>query len=217
MAKSENIEGIVFDLDGTLTKSDLTIFKTMEAVFEKMEIEQRIPYEKFCTMIGFHFQDIFREHKIDIPDIEHFITTYKSHYFEYINDTTVYPGVYEILEYLKEHKYKTAILTTKAQDQVEQICEHFGLTKYFDIIKGRIVGEQIKPSPEPLCKIAFDLNLDTKNLLMVGDTIIDVECGKSAGSLTAAALYGYGNNDEIKNMNPDFILNDINKLYEILQ
>jgi hypothetical protein len=38
------------------------------------------------------FFRIFNELKIPVPDIEHFINVYKNYYFDFIDESNIYPG-----------------------------------------------------------------------------------------------------------------------------
>jgi HAD superfamily hydrolase (TIGR01549 family) len=50
---------------------------------------------------------------------------------------------------------------------------------------GRRDGLAHKPSPEPLIYICNELDIKISETLMVGDTELDIQCGKSAGSKLA--------------------------------
>ena len=54
------------------------------------------------------------------------------------------------------------------------------------------------------------------NSLMVGDTELDILCGKSAGAKTAVVAYGYRKFEELKTYNPDFYINDLIEIKEII-
>ena len=141
-----------------------------------------------------------------MPDFEKFITIYKINYFEQMEYSKVYDGVEETLASLKDRNIKVSLLTTKIQDQADRIIDHFNLRKYFDLVMGRRDGIAHKPSPEPLLKICDDLAVDVKNTLMVGDTELDIQCGKNAGSYTCGVLYGYRTKELLEIEKPDFII-----------
>ena len=56
-----NIKHICFDLDGTLVKSDTTIYKATLKTLEHLNIKGEIAEDKFIEMIGMHFVDIFEK------------------------------------------------------------------------------------------------------------------------------------------------------------
>ncbi len=146
-----NIKHICFDLDGTLVKSDTTIYKATLKTLEHLSIKGEIEEDKFIEMIGMHFIDIFNNFNLDVPDFQKFIGIYKKLYFDFIDESKVYPEVEDTLSFLKNEKdLKISLLTTKGQDQAEKIIDHFDFSKYFDFVMGRREGIAHKPSAEPL-------------------------------------------------------------------
>ncbi|MBK7631530.1 MAG: HAD-IA family hydrolase [Ignavibacteriales bacterium] len=213
---NQKISHCCFDLDGTLVDSNKTIYESTVFTLRKLNIHFNIDKELFALKIGQHFVDIFNAFNIDVPDFEKFIKIYKENYFEQMKYSTVYSGVEKTLESLKNQNIKVSLLTTKVQDQADKIIDHFNLRKYFDLVMGRRYGIAHKPSPEPLLKICIDLNVDVKNTLMVGDTELDIQCGKNAGSSTCGVLYGYRTQELLEIENPDFIVGGINEILNIV-
>jgi HAD superfamily hydrolase (TIGR01549 family) len=212
----KRIKHLCFDLDGTLMDSLTTIYRTTLKTLDILKIENSLPEAELKNRIGYHFSDIFRELKIPVADVEHFINVYKQMYFNYIDDSRIYPGVIEVLKYLKKNNYRVSLLTTKAQDQAEKITEYFRLSDYFNLLMGGRPGIAVKPSPEPLIKICNELNIQPAATLMIGDAEIDIACGKNARALTCAALYGYRERDKLFEMNPDFVVEDIKEITSII-
>jgi HAD superfamily hydrolase (TIGR01549 family) len=210
------IKATVFDLDGTLVSSHETIYKATHHALKEVGIQIEMAHDKFLNMIGMHFEDIFLEFGFMVPDFEHFISIYKKIYFDYINNSSLYPGVPEILEYLKKSDIKIGLLTTKGQDQAEQILKHFELFDKFDSIMGRRPGIAHKPSPEPLLKLCDEIKIKVKNTLLVGDSELDIECGKNAGSFTCAVTFGYRSKELLEKYHPDFLINHIGDIENIL-
>jgi len=211
------INSVVFDLDGTLMQSHGSIYKATVKTLEEFNIDVNFTEQEFNGKIGAHFKDIFAEFQVAVDDLEYFIERYKSYYFDFIDDSKFYPNVFEVLKKLNENKISVSILTTKAQDQVDKIVEHFNIRHYFKITMGRRPGMKIKPAPDMLQKICTDLNILPGNTLMVGDSELDVLCGKSAGAKTCAVTYGYRNADALKKENPDYLIQDIEDLIKILK
>ena len=182
------IKHCCFDLDGTLVDSNKTIYNATAYSLGKLGIDFNVSKDLFELKIGQHFVDIFNAFNIEVPDLEKFISIYKNNYFEQMEYSKVYDRVEETLAALKNQNKKVSLLTTKIQDQADRIINHFNLRKYFDLVMGRREGIAHKPSPEPLLKICKDLIVDVKNTLMVGDTELDIQCGKNAGSYTCGVL-----------------------------
>ncbi|MBN1300597.1 MAG: HAD family hydrolase [Melioribacteraceae bacterium] len=211
------IKLVVFDLDGTLTKSDKSILKSMRYALDKMGIDDDIDIPKFQDLIGHHFRDIFSGLGIDVPDLASFINEYKTAYKVFISESRLYEGVLDILSWLKNENYKTALLTTKLQDQADVIIDHFQLRDYFDSVVGRREGVAHKPAPDQYLMICKELSVDPVNSLMVGDTELDIRCGKNASALTCAVSFGFRKLEEIEKENPDYIIHQMIHLKNVLK
>jgi len=217
MKNTDLIKHICFDLDGTLVESGTTIYKAVKAALQRMNIIVLIPENEFMGMIGKHFNEIFDSLKISIPDFNEFISIYKKYYFNFINDSVLFPGVTEVFVYFKRKGIKTSLLTTKAQDQADKIVDHFGLREIhnsagLNYVMGRRDGIAWKPSPEPLQIICDELKLSPAETLMVGDTELDIRCGKNAGAKTCGVIYGYRTKEQIVPEMPDFVIEKISDL-----
>ncbi len=212
----DNISTVVFDLDGTLVQSHKNIYKATIHSFDKLKIKYNLPEEEFYTKIGHHFEDIFAEFEIVVDDFEEFIGIYKKIYFDYIDSSILYPGVEEVIDELKAREHKIALLTTKGQEQADKIIDHFNLGHNFDYIMGRRPGIPHKPAPDMLLKICEELHSDLVNTLMVGDTELDIECGKNAGAKTCGVTYGYRSKEQVKKLNPDFVIDELQQILTVL-
>lgn len=211
------ITHICFDLDGTLVDSKDTILESTKSALDKLNISYDIPLDAFTNMIGMHFVDIFEELKINVPDFEKFISIYKALYFDFMDSSYLYPGVQQTLQFLNENNIKVSLLTTKVQDQAEKIIDHFNLRSSFHYLMGRRDELAHKPSPEPLLYICKELKVEPSQTLIVGDTELDIQCGKSAGSKTCGMLYGYRTKNQLEKEKPDFLISGLNELKTILE
>jgi phosphoglycolate phosphatase-like HAD superfamily hydrolase len=210
------IKHICFDLDGTLIDSFQTIYKATLKAMKHLDISADLPEKGLYNRIGHHFIDIFNELKIPVPDVEHFISVYKNFYFDFIDESEVYPGIEDVLKQMQNNKILISLLTTKIQEQAEAILNHFNLSKYFDVIMGRRNHIPVKPSPIPLLKICSELNVEPGESLMTGDTELDINCGKNAGTMTCAVLYGYREKELLIKEKPDYVIENAAELNLLL-
>lgn len=203
-----SIKLLVFDLDGTLVSSHKTIYEATIHTLKYFNIGVHIPEEKFYEMIGWHFEDIFNVFGFRVENFEEFINVYKSVYFDYINYSQLYNGVETTLSQLKEKGFLISLLTTKGQEQADKLISYFGLIDKFDLIMGRRNGIKHKPSPEPLIKICEELKTNVEETIIIGDTELDIQCGKNAGAKTCAVTYGYRTKKTLEELTPDFIIDN---------
>ncbi len=212
MKNYSTIKLIVFDLDGTLINSYKTIFKTTLKTLQILNIPGIINENDFYGMMGHHFIDIFRELNIPVNDFDEFIDIYKNHYFDFINESTFYPGLLKTLEKLMKDGIKISLLTTKGQEQADKIINYFELKKFFTYIMGRRDGIADKPSADPLLHICNEVSVLPAETLMVGDTEIDIKCGKNAGTKTCGVLYGYRTGESLSKANPNCLISRIDEI-----
>jgi HAD superfamily hydrolase (TIGR01549 family) len=207
-----NVKHVCFDLDGTLVDSYLNIYKATLKTLEVLGIPAEFSEKEFYDRIGHHFMDIFNDLKIPVTDIEHFISIYKTFYFDFIDESTLYPGVTEVLQYLNDNNIRVSLLTTKGQEQADKIIDHFNLSNYFSRVMGRNAGSPVKPSPEPLLNICRDLNILPAESLITGDTELDIRCGISANVKTCGVTYGYRTREVLEKEKPNYIINNLIEL-----
>ena len=212
----KRIKHVCFDLDGTLIDSYQTIYKTTVRTLEHLNIKEPLLEIEFHKRIGHHFLHIFNDLNIPVTDIEEFIDIYKGYYFDFIDDSLIYSGVEDILGKLKKERIKISLLTTKGQDQADKIIDHFKLRKYFSLVMGRRKELAIKPSPEPLYFICNELQVEESYTLMVGDSELDINCGKDAGAFSCAVAYGYRSGELLESVKPDYIIDEIKDLLSVI-
>ena len=216
MILPETVKHVSFDLDGTLVDSYFTIYRSTVSSLKKLNIKQTLDEKEFRKRIGHHFIDIFKELNIPVTDFEEFINVYKDLYFEYISEAKLYRGVEDLLNFLNKKDVSVSLLTTKDQQQADKNIDHFGLRKNFSYVMGRRKGIANKPSGEPLILICKELNIPPAETLYVGDTELDIRCGKNAGTKTCAALYGYRSEGFLSAENPDYTISEISELKKII-
>jgi HAD superfamily hydrolase (TIGR01549 family) len=212
----KNIELVVFDLDGTLVASHETIYNSVVSTLKDLNINPAFSIEEFKPLIGLHFFDIFNNLGIELEDFEEYITIYKNYYFDFIEASEFYPNAEKIIGELQQSNIKSALLTTKSQGEADRILTHFGIHDNFDLVMGRRDGIANKPDPEPLLFISRELKIDPKNTLMVGDSEMDIRCGKNAGAVTCGVTFGYRSAEQIKAENPDYIIDDLAEIKNII-
>ena len=110
-----------------------------------------------------------------------------------MDTTQPYPGVEETLERLA--RMPMAVLTNKPVRISVRILEQMGLSKYFRVIYGGNSFETKKPDPQGATRILRDLDAEPREALLIGDSEVDVQTARNAGTLAAAVNYGFGVHD----------------------
>jgi HAD superfamily hydrolase (TIGR01549 family) len=181
-------------------------------------LEEQGP-DRTKALIGIPLSVIFSEllglPKTD-PAVIQCLETYKERYLKVCcDDSSLYEGVRELIPELAG-KYDIALATTKRTQVAELTLEYFGLLKYFKTVRGIDSVSEPKPSPEIINKILVENGFQKVEAMMVGDSIYDIDAGKSAGVFTVFVTYGYGEPDKIIKKEPDFIMESFNEFSELI-
>lgn len=161
------IKGVVFDMDGTLCLPQTPMFKEMrdalgitkatdilDYVHSLPEEEQELAQEKLRT--------IARKYMVHmIPQ----------------------PGLNELMDYIVFKQLKMTILTRNFLIPVEHLRSNF----LKDYPMSPIITREFrppKPAPDGILLIAETWGVDPRELIMIGDSIDDMQAGRSAGALT---------------------------------
>ena len=86
---------------------------------------------------------------------------------------------------------------------------------YFSTIVGAQDGVRLKPNKDMIELVISKLKLKSYSYYMIGDTSNDVEAARSAGIKSIIVSGGY-TDKAIKDINPDFFLNDMTELIGFL-
>jgi phosphoglycolate phosphatase len=99
----------------------------------------------------------------------------------------------------------------------EITLKEFDILKYFKDVIGGDSDDCLKPSPCPLNKALEYFKEKRDKSLIVGDMPVDIKTGKNAGIITCAVTYGVGEKEDIIKSKPDYIINDLIELKEIIR
>lgn len=129
----------------------------------------------------------------------------------------LYAGVLETLNQLKAAGKTLALVTNKPYRFVPAILASAGLDEYFSQALGGDSLAQKKPDPAPLLHVCQALNIAPEHSIMVGDSENDVLAAKAAGMRVVGVTYGYNYGRNIADSNPDWVLDNIKGLLDLLK
>ncbi len=101
-------------------------------------------------------------------------------------NATTKEGIGHVLDFVYKKGLKQAIYTYNTHDNAKLSLEKSSLLHYFDIIAGRDNIENPKPHPDHLLYICNALNVDTSEIIVIGDMHRDIEGGLNVGAKTIA-------------------------------
>ena len=108
--------------------------------------------------------------------------------YSLIPQCTMYEGMAEVLEIIRKHNIKAAIVSTSPRPYVEKLVAHFNLpvqhiVSYHD-------AKPIKPHPAQMLKALELMGEPASNVVSFGDRAIDIQASNAAGIESAACFWG---------------------------
>ena len=215
---------LLFDLDGTLTDSAEGIIKCVQYAAEKMGA----PYkdkEELKVFVGPPLSESFKKgYGFSEEDSKQAIIYYRER-FKPIGmfENAVYPGVPEMLKSMKEHGKINLIASSKPEEFVKTILEHFDIAKYFDIIVGASMDES-RNTKEAVIEEALSQLKNTDRYgqyshdkcVMIGDRKYDIHGAKYYGLRNIGVSYGFAPEGELKEAGADIIVDTVEELTQAL-
>ncbi|MCS7249470.1 MAG: HAD-IA family hydrolase [candidate division WOR-3 bacterium] len=220
------IKGVIFDLDNTLIDfvkmKDLAIEAAINYMIDaglnmdKEEIKKEI--YKIYEEKGIEYQEVFQDFLLKkFGEIDYKILAAGIVGYRRAKDFSLVPyphTEYTLLELIKRG-LKLAVISDAPKLQAYLRLCYLGFLNYFDCVVAYEDTKKKKPDPEPFLLVLKKLNLEPKEVIMVGDwRERDIIGAKLVGIKTAFARYGDTFNT--KESNADYELNDIIEIIKIV-
>lgn len=201
---------LIFDLDGTLIDSKRDISNSLNFAL-KEEGMPTLPHEQIEALVGHGARTLVRD-ALGNPSEEKVGRVFQVFWQRYLDhcldETHLYPGVAEFLE--RHSEWPMAVVTNKPELFSQKILEGLKIRSRFRwLIGGDTLAVQ-KPDPAVFDPIFRELGGEIQGL-MVGDSHVDVECGRAAGLKTCAVTYGFRSRAELLESQPDFLIENFSE------
>ncbi|SEK82592.1 phosphoglycolate phosphatase [Kosakonia sacchari] len=235
MDKLQSIQGVAFDLDGTLVDSAPGLTAAVDSALYALELPQA-GEARVVTWIG-NGADVLMERAFNWsrqeraiqravqgkPDIEDHVPQeeqirmlrklFNRYYEETVEEGSfLFPDVADTLAALHAKGLPLALVTNKPTPFVAPLLEALDIAQFFSFVVGGDDVVNKKPHPEPLLLVCKKLNIQPHELLFVGDSRNDILAAKAAGSVSVGLTYGYNYGEAITLSEPDLVFDHFKDL-----
>lgn len=206
---------LFWDLDGTLTDSSEGITKCAKLSLDRMGITGYEPGD-LLDFIGPPLRATFPKYGVEESKVEDAVAVYRSRYntigkFE----NKPYEGIRELLGKLKEAGFRHYVATSKPETLSKEILDKFEMSQYFEKICGATEDGRID-SKESVIRYLLSQIDCKKDILMIGDTVFDVQGAASHNIPTIGVSWGFGDTEEMMKAGALTIVNSMEQLYDYL-
>jgi phosphoglycolate phosphatase len=211
-SRFSEVRALIFDLDGTLIDSKLDLALSVNATLAELG-RGPLPYEQIFSYVGQGAPALIaRALGSDAPEqecmlgLEFFIKYYSAHK---LDNTALYPGVRETLDALRG--MPMAVLTNKPVRVSRSIIQGLGVGEHFRYVYGGNSFERKKPDPMGVDAILREFGAAPAQAMVVGDSDIDVQTARNAGTWSCGVTYGFGSH-RLDEFPPDLLVDNLKEL-----
>jgi len=214
--KLGEIKLVIFDMDGTLIDPRIDVANALNVSLTHFNLSP-LSYQDIFGMIRNGMKNLMERAlpSSHLAGLREAASVYRHHYDQHLLDnTTLYASVRETLEALGT--LKKVVVSNKREKPLQSILEGFNLKDHFEMVLGSDTMEKRKPSPIGIMRALDKLRVLPEQTLMVGDSPEDIQAGRAAGTHTCGVTYGYRTQKDLIDEKPDFIINHLTSLLNIL-
>ncbi len=201
---------VIFDFDGTICDTGEGILKSAKYALEAFGYNAP-DYEELTCFIGPPLLITFQEKfGADAARADELVKKFRERYTNKgVFESKLYDGIKELLISLKKDNIKIGIASSKPQEYIETLLDHFGIKSYFDVICGVTFTADCESKASIIARCQKELNIAGNECIMVGDKKYDIEGAKTNLIDSVGVLWGYGTKFEHIEAGAKFIVDKI--------
>lgn len=209
----------IFDLDGTLLDTLTDLSNSVNYVLKKRNLPTKT-IDEIRSYLGNGMEKLIEKSVLggkSNPNFYEILEEFKKYYFIHANDSTKpYDYILDILKYLKENNYKTAIVSNKGDFAVKKLHELY-FKDYIDVAIGETKEIKRKPAPDTVNKALELLNSTKEEAFYIGDSEVDIDTAINAKMECLVVSWGFRDYEELIKYNPKYIFKDQLSFYNFIK
>ena len=214
-------DAILFDLDGTLVDSVADVAVAVNRLLESLG-RRRLTEEETKEVVGWGAPAMMEKafaltgEPLAKDDLAGIIAGYLDFYKDRpAVKTTIYPGVVETLEKLKESGFRLGVCSNKPHVMTVLVLQALDLDRFFDAATGGDNVPHRKPDGRHIHLTLEMMGLSGASAVMVGDSETDVDAAHDARIPAVCVTYGYSHHP-VESLGADALIDDFSVLPGVL-
>ncbi len=194
-------EAVIFDLDGTLVDSIEDIGAAMNTVLETLDLPLHAA-DDYRAMLGWGMRRLVAlalpESRREPTTLDAAVAAMTAEYGRHpLVRTRPYDGIPELLAELGRRGIPAAVLSNKPDALTQAIVAELFPCTAFHSVQGDRAGIPRKPDPCAALDLCGRMGSEPGKVLLLGDSAVDMETARNAGTARAGALWGYRGAEEL--------------------
>lgn len=210
------MNGIIFDLDGTLLNTIADLGNSMNRILKKYNLPE-YPLDAYTLFVGNGMKKLVERAVGEHPQFEEILEAYLDEYQDhYLDDSLPYNNVIETLKILNDRKIPIAICTNKKQVYTDNIVKHFFKDIKFEAVMGDQFDGKHKPNPHSALICAEKMNCKPENIFFVGDSNVDMQTAKNANMTPIGVSWGFRSVEELESEGASQIIDNMSEILNLV-
>lgn len=200
-------KAVIFDLDGTL-------LNTLDDLADS--VNHTLNYFKYPKRTKALIKKSLPEN-VTAEKYEEVLSYFQAYYKKNADKKTgLYPGVKKLVNKLSDENYSIGVVSAKGDIVVKELVESFLGDKVKETL-GEKEGIKRKPAPDSILIMMDTLKCKPEETIYVGDSEVDVEAAANAGIKCASVTWGFRDKEDLEKINPLYIADNVQELYELIK
>ena len=217
-----NYKLIILDFDGTLCATHEVVlfcikraYKTLSLILPDYDVVDK------TIRAGLGTEKTLRvlSPELSHMEIQHLLDNYEAIYLaEGEQKSALFSKVDEVLVKLYSAGFILTVVSNKPVFALDAALERFQLKQYIAMVIGDT--KTLRKKPDPMAYIDFIKpkfkEVDPQEILMIGDTSVDLLFAQNIGASSCWAEYGFGDKKTCRALNPTYTIKNLTDVLSIL-
>ncbi|MCM0623432.1 HAD-IA family hydrolase [Lysinibacillus sp. OL1_EC] len=202
---------IIFDFDGTLANSTAVFASAWNTLAQKYKFKG-IELKEIDTLKKLSISE--RSKLFDFPmyKLPMILPQFYKLYRQSLNDVHLFDGMKELLIEIDKRGYKILIISSNSKENILEFLKMNGIHCVADVLcSNRIFGKD-----KVMKKFLKEANVDSSNVVYIGDEQRDIVACKKAGIPIIWVEWGYDAKEVVQNDEPEYSVSTPQEILEII-